>query len=803
MYIGTHTHTRIQKKMQAYLQHASKNGFLILKVGPDAIDDTGITRETYVGATHIRESIRTCPQWWACMHPPSNTLVCAGGIYSSGHEVAMMCTHKDWTQSGVPELMKGVLAQATGKNARRSTINSGMSDLPPLELISDEMISSPKMSMKFSVLYTQKLASKQVERRPRIHVHFSNDFCDKVGVYDVPPDGNKSVHMKGLKWEGVLLRRYVPDDLVLNLYVFTDVMNDSGQWCGNQAGKAQIPYSEIAKDLFSGSTVFKKKVDMIVASADKYCKGHIEIEIRASDVKFSKDVSMKDDRVLKNRNRNKTIASGELAHKQIISVVDKNFQTFKRIPPTWSAVKNIHAYLWSTQEGIVLPASVFDLPNSKPSPEAYYINILKCVLARYSQSLEWFLHRATDAEVARVVTEMSTVYVNWCKYIADLIYTSVAGDGFSDRNKQMAMQRVKYIESFDCVRARGVESDMFTMRSDNVDASDCEDFAKEILEFFHQIKFGNWTSEPMLKIVANCKLFYNFAVLGGVSNAKLDGHYETMKTMNAHEYVIRVPRYLFWKWMRKGSGDHGDDHPLIQMYYESEKDTGKGLLPLIAEGTGLLYPDETEDASAALHSRLERTYRKVFKRMRKRYTFKRGVNGSFYQTCTTFFTPDFATRGMPYLEFFMCYNNLKKGKGQQLTYCVRFTDISKPAPSIVMIAQPPIMKEDRELIKSYTKDLYPPPVFHPPTKEQKQQVKTSEFVKELGKYMHKEPTKGDTQKYLHDPRAVSMFLRRSDATRKKAKYLCEMLKKEKGKVIISTELINSVGVGGYFITFMF
>ncbi len=858
--------------------YAKQNDLYLIRTGLDAIDKKGLLEmQSEYGEAglklleeklHRGRDVVVVREWWLCFCPANDVWVALLGLSkdsaSSKTLVEVLLIHTAYSDSCLNELMGKLITiraeqmncitintdqrilQSLDKlnnnndNNSNSSIGGSRQDYPLISIRhpSHKQLTHPKMRLKIDIKYENLLSSKLVERSPRLHMFTSSDFCNILKVWEL---GEEPVTNRyGLLFEGKLFINYIPNDLNLNFQVFTDVLNESDDWCGNQAGSCRIRFSDILKVLDAGR-VYSREHDLVVTAADDFLKGRLHVRIGPKDLFFSKKINRKDPR---HQIHTLPPLNDKYVKQRMMEFIGKKYKGFQKIAPTWYAIRNIHAYVYKPPSSIVLPAAAFDIPFSRPADESFYLHLLTLILARYCQTYEWFLNEADDQQVGRVVTEMSTIYVNWCKYIPDLIYTSKrkkggggsSGGNITDRSLEAAKKSVKYVESFDCVRSRGLREEeeggeekkgvqnkqqqqqQQQLESDPTDASDCEDFAKESLEFFHQIRTGLWKSPAMKRITDNCDYWYNFSVLGGVSNAKLDGHFEKLKKMNAHEYVIRIPKAQMWHWLKAGA-PHSHLHKMIS---EKVKHKGLGLKVLVAEGTGLLYPDETNDPSSELRDKLTLRYPQLMKQLRKRYSYMRGKPGSFYKTCTTLFTSDFAIDSLPYLEFYLCENKesssssssgggeggakrrngggggASKQQQQQKTYGVHFSDVSSQSDKVCIRPQAPLLKEDRRLVKHIMKDLYHPPPFKMPSDEQLLRFANSNFVKLLKQYsVHHRP--GSDQRYISDAGAVACFIKSNKATTQLAHEIIQLLREQKMKISVKPELVTDTGVGGYYL----
>ena len=657
------------------------------------------------------------------------------------------------------------------------------------------VITRPRITLRFRVVYENGLASLLVERRPRMLVFLSSDFCRKMSIYNMNSE-EAVVDTGELVYTGRTLLPYVPDDVNINFHMYSDYLSPTDEWCGNQAGLARLRLRDVIDGLKQHGK-FSTTLELRPAVKEDVLKGRITVKFESPAGVVLQDGLLERD--VRNFGCEACKMGAKAADRRIMEYISDCYNTFKHRRPAWMPIKDIHAYVYICQAGI-LPAASYLLPYVVPSEETFYLNVLRQVLTRHNKSTKWFLSEASDQEVGRVVTEMACSYSNWCKYITDLIYFSKRGAFSTDTSVTEAKAVRHLLDSFDCVRTRGMDPDVYKVQDDPKDASDCEDFTKEILNFMHEIRIGRWTSPEMARIRENNKLWYNFAILGGVSSMALDGHYESADTvMNAHMHVVRIPCSQFFRWLRNGAPRHA----LHKLIPQEEQALGDGLKILVAEGTGLLYPDDMEDTTVEARRWLEEGHSKAFTGMRKRYTFHRDPEGrtnSFYQTETTMFTSDFPYKNFPYIEFTLTYprgDGKTRGIEDGNTAGVRFLDFVASSPKIGIVPQSPMPEDVRVLVKHILKDQCPTPSFVPPTKDTQRHFMSNPIMKLA------EESRGSEKVSVNKSRQheVVYFVRTSLMTNEKVEQIKACIKEKGVTLKANPEPVTASGVGGYYLTF--
>lgn len=692
--------------------------------------------------------------------------------------------------------------------------------------------SADGMIIRFAARYFP-LLSRNGETRPRLHFFLSRDFTRTEPLVVEPradgygQDGGIDLGPVAMAVSAVV--PYVPRDLSLNVHVYVDVRNTDGEWCGNQAGMARIPVASLRRMVSEGrarrSSSVQVTLTLVVPCAKRLSKGKIALSLdlapgRAEPLELTGVTTWDDPRPIVDWDR--TTDSERSA--AITSYMRDLHASFLQIPPTWTVIRDIHAYMYTSPAGDI-PASLFDLVYPSATPEEYYRNALRIVLRRRGRDLDWFLNRASSQQVGGVVTEVTCVYVNWCKYITDLAYEdgrpmlpspvppsrSSRGSGGrtgrdggfdladrdeADRRRRAHAAKYTLIESFDAVRPRGSEADRDVFQDDPRDVSDCEDFAKEGLAELAEIRQGRWTSPEMRLAQANCRMWVDASCLGGVSSMKLE-NYETAGAMGAHEYVMRIPRFAFYDALERAAPSH---ILLKTASADGSRDLGRseGLQMLVGEGTGLLYPDDMDDTRVAQARKwIEAGCSPTFKLLRKRYTFQRGKQNGFYQTCTSLFTSDFAIsdRDLPYTEFAFVYPRGTEGgtRPHGTTYGVRFADVTSNSDSVGLLPQSPIPAEVRYYSRKVLKDSYPNPPLRAPTPDLIARMDDHPFVTTL--------RSGKRSSRPSSALEVVYFLRRHHATESLARDIRLCVDSKKIHVEVLPELATRHGLGGFYLLF--
>ncbi len=645
---------------------------------------------------------------------------------------------------------------------------SGSFRLPP-----PGSLPRPRIRIRFRLRYENGLADIRVERRPRLHFFLSRNLCRRLQVLEVPSEA-PLMELGEVRFEQDCMLPYVPRDARLNIHVYSNIKNKDKEWCGNQAGLCSVALSQLWRQQQPLT------LELLIPTDNNSSKGRLCLsEIH---VDCLQGLSPEDPRPLPPPEE-----SPEACSAAIQTYIRSCYEGVKRMSPSWPAIKNIHAYVYQSQAG-QLPAALFDVTQVTPSPEAFYLNLLDIVLAREGRERAWFREDASELQVAHCSTEMVTVYVNWCRYITDKVF-----DSSRQRGRRPDPNVFRLTESFDCVRCRGRLADPTAMQPDPVDAADCEDFARESLAELHEIRIGRWHSPELQRIQKNCKLFIDGVCLGGVSSMKLDGHFENVKNMGAHEYLIRLPCHVFFRWLTASE----PEHPLLRLASLKWQAAGQGMEFLIAEGTGLLYPSATSMDPKRTRDWLEGGHEGAFECLRKRYTFQKGGESSFYKECSTFFTNNFLLKGFPFVKFMYM---LHQQHGSSPTYGVPFQEVTLLSSKISMLPQPKLSMLVRLACKCVLKDCYPIQPFFQPSRKALKEHAAHEIVQELQSLGDR--SSSSSFALSSDSLDLVYFLRRGDAHLRTIQALKLCLRSKPGvSVSVKPELVTAHGIGGFYLVF--
>ena len=339
--------------------------------------------------------------------------------------------------------------------------------------------------------FDSRLAPQVHEQKPRIHFFLTGvpTEVDASSMYvlDLNLDGSDTTGTLDfeLPLDREVVRRYGLDRVFLNMHCYTEVPNERGDYCLNQAGYARAPLVlllEQAKKNPGDMRTKKAAFELIVPAKPDLVKGVIEFDVSPtlSLVQFEspKTGERSDKRLLKRRvflypeeeetdakrDRNALIAvrqqqqQGGLPryernlkdyHRLVSQYVEQVYKRYMRIQPTWKAIENIHAFQFVAPSG-TLPASVFHrFPGAPKSSVAFWVNLVNVALGRIRDDWSWAkevregrVPRSAEEFGARdwstdldaedplearlsscVLSIVMTLYVNSCQYITDKIDT--------------------------------------------------------------------------------------------------------------------------------------------------------------------------------------------------------------------------------------------------------------------------------------------------------------------------------------------------------------------------------------------
>ena len=339
--------------------------------------------------------------------------------------------------------------------------------------------------------FDSRLAPQVHEQKPRIHFFLTGvpTEVDASSMYvlDLNLDGSDTTGTLDfeLPLDREVVRRYGLDRVFLNMHCYTEVPNERGDYCLNQAGYARAPLVlllEQAKKNPGDMRTKKAAFELIVPAKPDLVKGVIEFDVSPtlSLVQFEspKTGERSDKRLLKRRvflypeeeetdakrDRNALIAvrqqqqQGGLPryernlkdyHRLVSQYVEQVYKRYMRIQPTWKAIENIHAFQFVSPIGI-LPAAVFHrFPGAPKSSVAFWVNLVNVALGRIRDDWSWAkevregrVPRSAEEFGARdwstdldaedplearlsscVLSIVMTLYVNSCQYITDKIDT--------------------------------------------------------------------------------------------------------------------------------------------------------------------------------------------------------------------------------------------------------------------------------------------------------------------------------------------------------------------------------------------
>lgn len=508
----------------------------------------------------------------------------------------------------------------------------------------------PAIEMKFTVMYENGLAESNIEREPRLHIYLSNTLSRNVKNIDLYAKdeirGYRKVNyiMNDVVFRAECIQNRIPYRACMNFEVFSDVYASGEGWCGNQAGECSLRMTEIMSNLRNHGK-FEKRIPLMVPTAvENKNKGYLTIKFVRGDsisgrngmkLEFEEpDLELED--IMSDENK---------VNKLIQEEIKRVYQTHKEMKPSVSGIDRIHAYKYDIMKGS-LPAYMFHFIYTSSTNESFYLNLANIVLRRYYMKEKDLMESNDDDLIGRITLEMMTVYANWCKYITDLI--------FAPGSRRLGLEEIT--ESFDILRSRGIRSNPWQRLRDPTDASDCEDFSREILMQLLELQKGTWKSPLLRKLQDNCKYWLNFAVLAGVSGAKLAEHVDTAE-MGGHEYVIRLPKKHFFDMLRHWN----PRHLLLSLVSPGEQELGANLKLQVGEGTGLMYckvrEDNTDSVRKFMEKKLNSPYRSVLfdsHHMRQCYSINEGKESTFYKTVSTGWCPELMER-FNMMEFTLHY----------------------------------------------------------------------------------------------------------------------------------------------------
>lgn len=424
-------------------------------------------------------------------------------------------------------------------------------------------------------------------------------------------------------------RSHVPVYALLNIDSYARFLNTENEMCVNQSGYNNLALADLPAQI--GRAL---KLSLVVPNSEtRESKGTLYVTPLSLSL---------------------PVAAHARSARELVDAETKRFDALTRAyvrannsfydahPASARSISNVTVYSYHGRRGCA-PGSTFDLFRLPPSRERYYVNALHYALRRRAPAGEGDLWAQTDAR-GRVlaVMDMLCIYVNYCKYITDIVDNNLEG---SPRMNAM----VELIESFDDVRLR--------------DAADCEDFTRETLCEAMELKYNRSDlASPVMQEVRAIADDYVFAsVLCGVSEDSLShngGGPRGDDSLNGHECVVAVPKYVFFEALRRAD----PSHEVLRAWPVAERSRGRGEHIYILEGTGDLYPEPR--AKSERYSSIEPLFDGLTgpsKRVCRQFFYDPRTGHNFYKVMITLLTPEpFLKYGGRFFEFLVCKNG-KRG----------------------------------------------------------------------------------------------------------------------------------------------
>lgn len=540
---------------------------------------------------------------------------------------------------------------------------------------------APQVSIRGTVDFQPFLAPRRAERDPVLHWYVSSDVCERVERLQVATETRQRVD-----WQFPARVTQLPADARLNVDMFTELRNHTGQWCRVKAGSAMMllrdmeaAYERAAR---SGRAV-QYEFDLTMPTANNFEKGRVKLTVQSPVTNGTAMLSAVQD---PGAYVPETMQSYE---RMLRRNVTANLSVYDHLRPTWKLIAPLHAPYYQSRVG-TLPGPLYGIfaNDQVRCTEAYLQRCLRTALARRSLTVDDFM--AMDTRKAAVLLgETAAVYANYCPYMPDEVNKNRRRTG-----APYLEAWVQPVESFDVMRVR--------------DAGDCEDSAREIALTLNEMLHGTWQSPEVRRLQALRRNYVCVMALAGVTSAALSGGNERadvsqLRNIGGHMFTMLWPV----AWTLDMVEADGSAHVTVPQWMRDARVSTQDLDVMVLEGTGKLVPEpQPHPARAELKALLNRqNAREVMGSYRQTMYWDRHRESSFYKSCTSVFTNDFMRPGDSggVAEFVITRADA--------TYGARFLEIVNHDPVVGLLAQPAFTANELKMLRRMTRNEHPLPVM--------------------------------------------------------------------------------------------
>lgn len=573
------------------------------------------------------------------------------------------------------------------------------------------------------------------------------------------------------------------EDVYLNIACYCTMLSEAGEDCVNQCGCAQVSL----KQLLDIRTRTNVELPLKIPALDEVTKAVLTLEIDPGNVgirealtesqaysgELSKVPTSKViDEPTAHSDANLHYIFDQLPQSSLNDIVrsrppnwrslgrnlveaysDKMVKFVNGIPFTYPGISNIHTFLYKNNIGL-LPSAVFFRFKTPPLSEQYWINLIHIALERIRSERNYFgtgnpnaptFEEYTNGEAndkldSLIFAICTTLYVNCCKYITDIVDRNDR-----QKNSKHDMRLMTLIESFDFVRMR--------------EACDCEDCARESMNHAFSLDLlwktkGTMLHPSILRLCMIRKKYFCASALGGVAAQQINQDYSAA-SFGAHEFLMIFSKLFFLNALKRGrdttkdiklfstnpldpkKGEHINQAVIevIEAEMEAYPENFEDLEPLVCEGTGMLWPQAEEDRKdktvkgrhgtpyddiGFIPAKYERVNdiledsEALKKDFRKMFRFSKTTGSAFYKNVTHLFTNEFfqdhpTLKGLG--EFIFVYPKTNRTK---CTYGVDFVDLLNMSDKVMLLAAPKMSDELVHYIDAIQADEHPERELPPP-----------------------------------------------------------------------------------------
>lgn len=640
--------------------------------------------------------------------------------------------------------------------------------------------STKKYFLNFNLKYTPNLAGKEYELPNRVVVYPSFDYsashssgphiayCE--GVSKDEKDG--SFTFKDQRLDIQAPYPYIPNHIKLNFEAYAELKNECGEWCVNQAGIAQLKLRKFLLRTPVGHAIELPLTVPLSRKKEKTVKGTLILTVLDTDLPF---------KVKPPRDKYENVDKDLVIRRYI----DENQEFYREHPPVDSFFDTVRVFCFNTKSGLI-PGSLYNLFPIPKSREEYYLHALDVIMVRkYPAKQRKYLALETLDQKLDVIMAMLHLYVNYCKYITDLVDNNVA-------SKTHDPTKCELFDSFDDMRSRN--------------CGDCEDgtceIHKEVAEIKHNIE--DFVSDTMRDVRTILRKFIFVSALCVVDNRTISNTaHSTSNRPQAHECAMAIPNYIFFKALERS----GTSEELLAKYSDDEKNEGSDAPIFILEGTGNLIarPKIKPKNVHKVHKKLSNANPEMMDIIEdiaiNQFFFNPNSKGFFYDILVTLVTPEFYySHQYPVLEFLVC-NEI----GQRGVKFSEFVDIEEH-PDLQLLPAPKFLPDVLALSMRVRNNEYPPSTLDPPPSSTIFDQKKPNY-KKYQQLMNGTTTEDDYYTALNKYGYLYCFqLRFDDITEKIINDIIEVAQKVGLKIYSSIELIRNCEqegkiIGGLHISF--